>query len=273
MTIITISRSFCSKGSIIAERIADQLGFECVSREILIEASEQFNIPEIKLARAIHDSPSIFERLTHGKEKYISFIRAALLKRLKKGNIVYHGLAGHFFLQNIPGILKVRTLSDFEDRVKEEMERENITETLARKQLTSDDRQRLNWSFYMYKMDPSDPELYDMILNLKHIPVDECVSLIINAASLDTFKISDQGKAILEDEALAATVKAAIVDKYYNARVRSISGTVSVSIDETVSDIEKTKAVIENAVTGIEGIKNLNIDLISSALSHTVMRK
>lgn len=45
-----------------AEKLAKKLDYECISREILLEASEQFNIPETKLVRAIHDAPSFLKR-------------------------------------------------------------------------------------------------------------------------------------------------------------------------------------------------------------------
>jgi len=92
MAIITVSRGSYSKGKEVAEKVAERLGYECVSREILLEASEHFNIPEIKLVRALHDAPSVFERFTYGKEKYLAFLEAALLNHLRRDNIVYHGL-------------------------------------------------------------------------------------------------------------------------------------------------------------------------------------
>jgi hypothetical protein len=64
MSIVTISRGTYTRGKEIAEKLAAKLGYECLSREILLEASEQFNIPEIKLVRAIHNAPSILERFT-----------------------------------------------------------------------------------------------------------------------------------------------------------------------------------------------------------------
>ena len=59
MSIITISRGSYSRGKEVAETLARELGYECVSREIILEASEQFNIPEIQLVHAIEDAPSI----------------------------------------------------------------------------------------------------------------------------------------------------------------------------------------------------------------------
>ena len=64
MSIVTISRGSYSKGKEVAENVAQRLGYECIARDAIIDASKEFNIPEIKLIRAIHDAPSILERQT-----------------------------------------------------------------------------------------------------------------------------------------------------------------------------------------------------------------
>jgi hypothetical protein len=46
MSIVTISRGSYSRGKEVAEKVAQKLGYECISRDILLETSEQFNIPE-----------------------------------------------------------------------------------------------------------------------------------------------------------------------------------------------------------------------------------
>src|SRR5271157_5719624 len=117
MSIITISRGSYTRGKEVAEKLAQALGYQCLSRDILLEASERYNIPEIKLVRAIHDAPSILQRFTYSREPYVAYIRAALLRQVEKDNVVYHGLAGHFLLQGIPQVLKVRIIADLEDRV------------------------------------------------------------------------------------------------------------------------------------------------------------
>jgi len=132
MAIITISRGSYYRGREVAEKLAAQLGYECISREIILEASKEFNIPEIKLVRAIQDAPTILERFIHDKEKYLTYIRAALLKHVQKDNVVYHGLFGNFFLQDIPHVLKVRIVGDLESRVADEVKREGIPADKAR---------------------------------------------------------------------------------------------------------------------------------------------
>jgi hypothetical protein len=67
--IITISRGSYSRGKEVAEKLSQALGYQCISRDILLEASEHYNIPEIKLIRAIHDAPSILGRFSYMKKK------------------------------------------------------------------------------------------------------------------------------------------------------------------------------------------------------------
>ncbi|NIM21548.1 MAG: cytidylate kinase-like family protein, partial [Candidatus Latescibacteria bacterium] len=58
MSIVTISRGSYSRGKEVAEKVAEKLGYECISRDVIIEACDEFNVPEVKLVRAIHDAPS-----------------------------------------------------------------------------------------------------------------------------------------------------------------------------------------------------------------------
>ena len=142
MSIITISRGSYSYGKEVAERVAKHLEYQCLSREIILDASDQYHVPEIKLVKAIHDAPSILERLGHKKSRFIAFYQSALSGRMQSDNIVYHGLAGHLLLKGVPHILKVRINADLEDRVKNEMEREGIPKHEARTMIVRDDEER-----------------------------------------------------------------------------------------------------------------------------------
>ena len=107
MAVITVSRGSFSHGKSIAEKVARKLGYSCVSREILLEASKEFNIPEMKLTNALKESPSIIDRIIlYRKDKYIAFIQAAILKYFKKDNVIYHGNAGHFFAKDVPHVAR-----------------------------------------------------------------------------------------------------------------------------------------------------------------------
>ena len=207
MSIITISRGSYNRGKEVAEKLAQKLGYQCISREILLEASKEYNVPEIKLIRAIQDSPSILERLTHKKEKYITFIRTALLKHVQKDNVVYHGLFGHFFLQNIPHVLKIRIVGDLEDRVEDEVKREGISADKAREIITRDDDERRKWALYLYEADAWDATLYDLVIHLKTISVDDAVDLISQTRQLPGFQTTSESQQAIDSLVEAARLE------------------------------------------------------------------
>jgi cytidylate kinase len=255
MAIITISRGSYSRGKEVAEKLAARLGYECISRDILLEASDQFNIPEIKLVRAIHDAPSILERFTYGKERYVAYIKAALLKHVQKDNVVYHGLAGHFFLEGIPHVLKVRIVADLEDRVAEEMKRENISAAEARYILKKDDEERRRWSIQIYGVDTWDPMLYDMVIHIKTLTVDDAVDLIQCAVRLPAFQTAAPSQKVLDDMTLAARVQAALVEEFPSAKVSARGGELFVDIKGDLTEEQEIIDRVRRIASHVVGIE------------------
>ena len=211
MAIITISRGSYSKGREVAEMAAERLGYKVVSRDVLLEASEQFHIPEVKLVRAIHDAPSILDRFSHGRYCYMAYIQSALTERAMNDNLVYHGLAGHLLLKGVPHVLKVRIIADLEERVAAEMKREGISHAQARDQLLKDDEERRRWTQSLYGVDPWDASLYDLVVHINQLTVGDAVDFIVQAAGRDCFKSTPESRQKMRDLSLACRVKAALV--------------------------------------------------------------
>lgn len=227
MAIITISRGSYSRGKDVAEALAQRLGYECVSRDILLETCEEFSIPEIKMIKALHDAPSILEQFTHGKERYISYFRAAFLTHMAKDNIVYHGLAGHFFLQDISHVLKVRIIASIDDRVKEEMKRENCSEEEARYTLKKDDVERNRWSMALYGKDTWDCNLYDMVLHIGTMTVDDVVDILTAIIEKGRFNATPESLQLIQTKALFANIHTNIVNIAPRATVDIKDGVVT----------------------------------------------
>jgi cytidylate kinase len=228
MAIITISRGSYSKGKEVAEKVAEKLGYECISRDVLLQASERFRIPEIKLVRAIHDAPSILRRFSHDKQAYIAYIQSALTGRVRKDHVVYHGLAGHLLLKGVPHVLKVRIIADLPDRVANEMAREGITEEEARTLIQKDDEERRKWTQSLYGVDPWDCHLYDFVLRVHKLTVGDAVDFICQAALRDAFKTTPASQQKMDDLALACQIKAILIESFPDVAVTSEYGNVLV---------------------------------------------
>lgn len=260
MAIITISRGSYSKGREVAEKVAQRMGYQVVSRDVLLEASEKFHIPEVKLVRAIHDAPSILERFTHGKYCYLAFIRAALTERAVKDDLVYHGLAGHLLLKGVPHVLKVRIIADLEARVAAEMKRENLTQSQARSLLIKDDAERRKWTQSLYGVDPWDASLYDLVIHINQLTVDDAVDFIVQAAGRECFKTTAEAQRKIQDLALACRVKASLAeDDCVDIAVTSEFGNVLVYTKQDARKVHRMEDKLKLLTKKVPEINHLEV--------------
>lgn len=229
MAIVTISRGSYSRGKEVAEALADKLGYECVSRDILLETCEEFSIPETRLVKALHDAPSILDRFSHGRERYISYFRAAFLSHMVGDNIVYHGLSGHFFLQDIQHVLKARIIANMEDRIQEEMKRENCSAEEARYLLKKDDDERRKWGLSLYGKDTWNCSLYDLVLNIDILEVDKVVDILQGVVEEGRFDATPESTELLKKQATLANIHASIVNDSPRATVDINQGVATLS--------------------------------------------
>ncbi|MFW5498832.1 MULTISPECIES: AAA family ATPase [unclassified Maridesulfovibrio] len=260
MSIITISRGSYSRGKEIAEKVAEKMQYKCISRDILLESSKEFDIPEVKLVRALHDSPSVLERFMHGKERYLAHIRNSLLQHAQKDNLVYHGLAGQYFLLDIPHVFKVRITADMEDRVREECKRENICDDEARYILQKDDEERRKWGLQIYGIDTWDSRLYDMVIHIGALSVDDAVEFICNAVQKEAFKTTAESQQIIDDIATAAHVRVELIGIAPHANIVCDDGHITVQFSKPISSL-KTKLVdqVKSIAKNVDGVKDVTI--------------
>jgi cytidylate kinase len=244
--------------------VALKLNYECIARKVLLEAKEEFNVPEIKLIRAIHDAPSILSSLSYGKEKYISFIQAEILNHFKKDNVVYHGLAGHFFVKGISHVLKVRIIADMEDRVRLEMEREGIPRDKALHILEKDDEERRKWSEYLYGIDTREPDNYDLVIHIHKLTVKDAVEMICHAVKLEPFQTTQESQKAMDDLALAARAKAVLMDLKADLQVSAKDGTILVKTQAPILQSEPLAQQIKEIAKTIPGVVDTKIEVTAS---------
>lgn len=265
MPIVTISRGSYTRGRKLAEDLAEKMGYDCIAREVLLEASKRFNTPEIKLERALHDAPSVLDRFTYGKEKYLAYIREAILEQMVKDNVIYHGLAGHIFLQDVDHLLRIRIHARIEDRIKEEIRRKNISEEKARYILKKDDQERRKWSVFITGTDPYKLESYELVFNASIIPIEDIVEIVANILKKPYMQKTPESQSRIEDLYLAARINAALVEDYPSAKVQAKGGNVHVFLAGPLSMEDKLYQEIKDIVSSFPGVKETNVHLVPQA--------
>ncbi|MFC1919536.1 AAA family ATPase [Chloroflexota bacterium] len=263
MAIIAISRGTFAGGTKLAELVANKLGYRSMAREVLVDAAKVYGTPQEKLNEALEKSPGILEGLTHERARYLVFIQAALYAEAKGDNIVYHGHAGHILLKDIPNILKIRVIADMEFRLRAVVEQHQTSREEAEKFIKKADERRTRWAKFLYGIDWKDPLLYDMVVNLHHMELDDACEMVCHATTLESYKTTPAlskniSNLALNNHVLAMTAADTSI-AYDTLTIESDDGVVNIGGKVRFQeDLKK----IENIVRQIPDIKKLNMNVV-----------
>jgi cytidylate kinase len=264
MTIIAISLDSYCHGEYIAKKVAEKLAYKCIGPEIIQHACQYLGFPGSNLEKALYDAPTFLEQLSAKKEQYLAIFRSIFFEYMCQDNIVYHGLAGHIFLADVPNVLKVRIIADFEDRMNEMMGQEYLTYEEAKRKIHREDKERAKWTGHLYGKDNHDPHLYDIYLNLHNIKLKAAVSVIVGAAQASTNGHEEMMRKRLRDMALAAKTEAQLLKLFPEVEVVAKDGEVFVCVYGSILQEERIRERAKEMVAGIKGIRKINVGVAPS---------
>jgi cytidylate kinase len=263
MPIITIYQGASGEGQELAETVAQDLGYRCIGREVLVEASRRYGIPEAKLNEIVEKGTHWWERLLQDLRPYRIALQAALCELAQDGKVVYHGHLGHELLSSIGHVLKVLLTAPIEFRIKQVRARQSLTDVAARHYIEEVDKARSRRLMAMFGTDWSDSNRYDLILNMGNMTREGAKRVIIEAAKLEEYQPSPASNQAFNDFALASRVHAALFAAP-NARgsalqVRAEDGHVHVNgrVDHGSED------EVVKLVKNVPGVTKVTSDLYS----------
>jgi cytidylate kinase len=211
MSIIAISRGTASGGQALAERVAAKLGWPCLSNEVIVEAAKRYNVPEPELVKAFEKAPTFWEKLTASRRVYLTFVQAAMCEYAERGDLVYHGHAGHALLPGISHVLKVRLVAPLEYRIAAVIERNpRLDRKGAIRYINSVDEERTSRMRYLFDVDWRDPYQYDLVLSLDKLTIATACDLVIQAVQWEQFQPTEASRRALHHLALASRIRAAL---------------------------------------------------------------
>ncbi len=267
MQLICISRGTLSGGKELAIRLANRLGYPCLSREDLVEAAIKEGIQVGKIETAMMRLSPFSERLSLEKEHYLAFTTAHLCDRALEGPLVYHGRTGHMLLPSISHILRVRVIADQEFRIRSAMRDLNLDRDKARRYLEQVDEDRHRWVRAMYGVSWEDAARYDVIINLEHFNVENASAALTSISQLPDFQITPAARKAVEDLRLAAQARVLLArdDRTYNTNftVRADKGVITVTYPPQDAALAK---VIPQVLQPLPGILKIETTLASSSI-------
>jgi cytidylate kinase len=257
-----------SGGGHVAARVAEELGYTVVGPETVAEAAETLSLNCEEVERTMHRAPRGLDRFTTKHEQRMALFRAAFYDLMQRDNIVYHGLAGHLFMAELPNVLKVRLKADMDNRVSEVMQREGVNRGQAQRILQRRDRERERWTRDVYGLDPHDPDLYDIYLNLHHIDVDKASKIIVDATRVSTNGHGPIMRKMLRDLALAARAEARLLHVFRGVEATADDGELFIKVDAPPAGEDSVMEQAKGRLRGLEGMTNAYVGVGAPTFTH-----
>jgi cytidylate kinase len=258
MQIIAISKGSQSYGDEFAKKLAAKLGFACLGREEILEEATRQRISIGKLETAIIKPHIYSERLALELEHYKALATSILCERALSNNIVYHGRTGHLLLPGIDNILKIRVIVDMEARIEAVMKNLLLSSSKAKQYIEQLDQDRKRWVKQFYSVDWDVSSLYNVVINLSHMNVDNASTAVCSLAQLPEFQATPAMTISLQDLLLASKSRLLLaMDKrtsHINLKVRVSDCCVHVTY---FSQQEKEIDMIKEVLSQLKGAKDI----------------
>lgn len=263
MAIIMISRGTLRGGKALAESVADRLGYPCLSREETVrEAVQKYGISEKELTAAMNEPPPFWQQVHTKRISYIRVFSAVLMEHIRGENLVYHGHVAHLMLPRVAHLLRVRVIADMAFRIEGAMARKNLSRQEAIAFIRKIDKQRDQWTRFLYGVDWKDASLYDVLFNLEQIGPDVAVEAIVHMAGMDAFKPTPHSLKTIEDLILSNRVWSALIISGQvmgtGLTVTADAGKVTISGGAASTKAAKT---MEAVAKRVEGVREIRIDV------------
>ena len=185
--VITISRQMGSGGRMIAEIVAQKLGWRLVGKELITEAARKSGADESKIERVFERRLSLQDRITFRErsEKYIDSIRHVIAGVVEEGNVVILGRGAHVIMQGDPRIFRVHLVADLEVRIARIAEQYNLKGKAgrqeARRMVINSDYARTAYHNYLFEAEWNDPLLQDLVINTTALKIEQAADTVLDA--------------------------------------------------------------------------------------------
>ena len=185
VSVVTISRDPGSGGRIVAQKLAEKLGFDVFHREVLHEMAKSADVSEHLLKTLDEKGLSILEdwisSLVYDRHLWPDEYLQILMKVI--GTIGRHGRAviigrGANFILPADRQFRVRITAPQNLRIERVASDFNISQDEAKRRIIRTESDRKAFVRKYFNADITDPMNYDLIVNTETLSVDNAVDLI-----------------------------------------------------------------------------------------------
>jgi cytidylate kinase len=188
---LTVSRQLGSGGAIVAERVAERLGWTVLDRQLVEKLAEKLEVSP-KMIELMDETRSnwfrdaiysLVEPRLVEQQSYVAMLGKVLLLSAYDGKVVFVGRGANFLLPREAG-LRVLVLAPRSDRVARVAERLGLDTKAADRKLDELDHARADFVHRNFYADVNDPQHYDLVINSSIFGIEGSTDVVCAALEL-----------------------------------------------------------------------------------------
>ncbi|MBT7695826.1 MAG: response regulator [Desulfobacterales bacterium] len=258
MSIVSITSGIFSNGEQVAEKLASETGSRIIRDSELIEIlCRRHNIKPDKAERLLLGKPLVFNQFTHEKERAFAYMKSIMAEFLNEDNIIFYGFMGHLIPSEVSHVMKILVIAELRFRVEQSTSRGELSEKEAEKKIHKLDEKALSLTDYLFKKEPWDSSLFDILIPSDKVNIESAVGLIMENLLKDVVKETNASRKACEDFTLAAKVETVLVENGHNVIVSADDGLVKIVIDKNVLMLSRLQDELQSIVIKVPGVKDV----------------
>ena len=245
----------------ISKQIAKKTGFVAVTdKDVLTWADQRFGFGYSKLSKAFYKKKSLFENMTHTKQRTMAYLKSVLAENLEKNDSVYIGLNGHLLPEDFPQIYRIFITADTSYRInKAFMKDHHLPERQAIKEIQQADENAFRWCRRAYYHTDWDTHTYHMVLPIHILNKNNAVQMALDGFNSFMQTPTPTARQALKDFQLTASVELALVEKGFPIRIRAKNQKVFATIEKHVLRLSKLSQKLTQEIMAVKGVKEVKI--------------
>jgi cytidylate kinase len=181
MNVITISREYGAGGGEVARRLADELGWEMLDRQLLHQAAEVEHVPDADLERLDEKALSMVDRfrLHPPHQHYMHGLTEAVRTAAERGNVILVGRGTRQLLGEWPNACHLRLVAPRQWRAARMARLDGSSPEQALDRCLEVDRSRNRFTRYFFGPDTQLPAQYDLVVNTGRVSLEDIAACVI----------------------------------------------------------------------------------------------
>jgi cytidylate kinase len=180
MNVITVTRDYGAGGYEVAPRLAEQLGWEVLDRELLHQAAALERVSDEELERMDEKAVRLVDRfrLHPPHQRYLHGLTEVARRAAERGNVVLVGRGTGQLLADCPTALHLRLVAPLDLRARRMAQKEGWSQEQALARCTEQDRTRERFTRYFFGDAPLQSWSYHLTFHTGRVPLDDVVACV-----------------------------------------------------------------------------------------------